>query len=400
MRMWTLLIVVGLACGAPNVGNPNNAVNHFSFGLLHNTYQFQESFGTKNVAVAPLSVWSLFSLLTEGSSGQTFSELLNVLGLPNDLRATQNLHLSVKDILKHNSRDVTLIGQSAMFSDCSLEIHPEFCRSANLCSTDVYSVDPSNTTKLAGDINYYICTATEGKIINAVKPQNLDNLRMVLVDALYFKANWTHPFDPTHTKQADFQNSQGRTIGRVNMMYHKAPHRHADVEEIGAQVLEMTYGSDARYSMLLLLPYEGMPIKQLLENLASKPTERKPHWLTTFLSEEEHNVDTYVPRFFMSAQSDLIRPMQYTGIVSIFDPQRAELPGVSTSPLFVSSTVQNVELEVTEEGTVAAAATIAGLEDRILGPRFEANREFVFLILERSAGIVLFAGVYSEPSVV
>ncbi|KOB78425.1 Serpin-32 [Operophtera brumata] len=389
------IVFLSYAFAAPTVDF--SPLNEFSLQLLDHTYTYQENFGKSNKAISPVSVWSLFSLLAEGSSGQTFQELVKELRLPTDLRATQALHLATNNLLKSDFQDVLLKGKSAMFSDCSLQIHPEFCEAATSYSTDIYSVDPKNTTKLAHDINYYICLATEGRITHAVQEENLENLRLILVDALYFKANWTYPFDSTQTREEAFYDYQGKTIGSVNMMYHKAPHNFGDANEIQATVLEMTYGKNEEFSMHLLLPFEGTSIKKLLSNLAAQPLS----WINDIRIEGDiPEIDVYVPRFKISSKSDLIPPLQYLGIQSIFDVQRAELPGVSDSPLFISSAAQNVDIEVTEEGTVAAAATVVGLQDRILGQRFEANRDFVFLITERKSNLILFAGVYEEPSVV
>ncbi|XP_022129418.2 serine protease inhibitor-like [Pieris rapae] len=395
--MWKIIYLVSIVVATPtNPGVNFTPINEFALKLLNNVYAFQESFGERNVAISPLSVWSIFSLLAEGSAGETFLELMRELRLPNDLRSTQALHAAVANLLKNSDRDVMLKGQSAMFSDNNIKIHKEFCESANYYNNEVYFVDPTNTTLLAQDINYYICVATEGKIRNAVQPKHLENLRMILVDALYFKASWTYPFDPTQTKEEAFYNWQGKTIGSVNMMYHKAPHNFGDSNQIRAQILEMTYGKKEQFSMLILLPFEGMPIKALLDNLASQPL----NWMTYFKSGELPEIDCYIPRFKISTQADLIPPLQYSGIQRIFDAEKAELPGVSDSPLYVSKTVQSVEIEVTEEGTVAAASTVVGLEDRILGQRFEANKEFVFVITDRTTGLILFTGVYAVPQIV
>lgn len=394
MFKYLVIVFVGYAFAAPTVDF--TPLNEFSLRLLDHTYSYQENFGKSNRAIAPVSVWSLFSLLAEGSSGQTFKELAQELRLPTDLRQTQALHLATNNLIKHEFQDVQLKAQSAMFSDYTLQIHPEFCEAANSYSTDIYSVDPKNTTKLAHDINYYICLATEGRIAHAVQAQNLENLRLILVDALFFKANWTHPFDPTQTKEAAFYDYQGKTIGSVNMMYHKAPHNFGDATEIQATVLEMSYGKNEEFSMLILLPFEGTPIKKLLSNLATEPLS----WINNIRLEGEiPDIEIYVPRFKISSKSDLIPPLQYSGIQTIFDP-KAELPGVSDSPLFISSAFQNVDIEVTEEGTVAASATVIGIENRILGQRFEANRDFVFLVIERRTNLILFCGTYVEPSVI
>ncbi|VVC93888.1 unnamed protein product [Leptidea sinapis] len=397
--MWKLIVLFSIVTASPIgfSGVDLNPINQFAFKLLNNVYAFQDNFGQKNIAISPVSVWSLFALLAEGSTGDTFIELMRELRLPNDLRGTQDLHSALLNVLRSNDGDVILKGQSAMFADQTLNIHQEFCQSANYYKTDVYFVDPSNSTRLAEDINYYICVATEGRIREAVKAKHLEQLRMILIDALYFKASWTHPFDPTQTKEEAFYNSQGKTIGAVNMMYHKAPHNTGDSNLIGAQIIEMTYGKSEQFAMLILLPFDGMPLSRLLDNLATQPLD----WLSEFKSGGNlPEIDCYIPRFKISAQTDLIPPLQYTGIQRIFDREKAELPGVSDSPLYVSKTLQNVEIEVTEEGTIAAASTVVGLEDRILGQRFEANKEFVFVVMDRSSNLVLFSGVYAQPEIV
>lgn len=372
-------------------------LNEFSLQLLENVYAFEDNFGNKNIAVSPVSVWNIFALLAEGSSGDTFAELVTALRLPRDLKKTQCLHTAANSVLKSDYRDIIVKGQSYMFTECSTKVLDEFCQSALLYDMSVYASETTNTTELANDINIHICYATDGRILNAVRPQDLENLRMVLIDALYFKANWTHPFDSTQTKVETFYNSQGKGIGSVNMMYHKAPHYSADLDELGAQILEMTYGNNEEYSMLFLLPHEGVSTKQLLDNLATKPL----NWLTELGIEGTlPAIDTFIPRFKTTSRLDLITPMRYTGINSIFDKEKAKLPGVANDPLFVSYLVQNVDVEVNEEGTVAASSTVVGLENRILRHRFEANKEFVYLIVQRSCNLILFAGVYGEPTVV
>lgn len=371
-----------------------DSINDFSFRLLENIAAEHE----ENFAVSPLSVWNLFSLLAEGAAGSTFEELMLQLQLPKHLKETQTLHKYVNDILRSSNRDVTFNRKAAMFADCSLQIHEEFCQSAYAYHTDVYRVDVNNKTKLANDINYYICVTTEGNVKDAVNEKMLENLRLLLVDAMYFKANWTHSFDPVQTKKESFYDHQGRTIGTVNMMYQKAPNTVSYVEELEAEILELSYGKREEYSMMIIQPILGNSLKKLLQNLAMKPYS---DWSKNLLNEGDlPEIDSYVPRMRISSQLDLIQPLKYMGIYNIFDAMNAQLPGVSNNPLHVSKTVQKVELEVNEEGTKAAAATIVEIEDRILGQRFEVNRPFVYLILDKRADIILFAGVYTQPSAV
>lgn len=395
--MWTLITLVGLASAAPTADVDFSPLNTFSLKLLYNTYAFQESYGEKNLVISPLSIWSMFTLLAEGCSGDTFDELMLGLRLPKDPLGTTALHLAASDILLRREQDVVLEGLSGVFADSNLNIHEEFCQYAKGFDTQVFVVDASNKTMLANDINSYICRVTRGRILEAVTPRVLENLRMVLVDGLYFKANWTYPFDSTHTRQEAFYNFQGKTIGAVNMMYHKASHNVGDAPQIGAQILEMPYGKNEQLSMLILLPFDGMPLQKLLENLSTQPLD----WISQFKAAEKlQEIDCFIPRFRITSKSDMIPPLMYMGINEVFDYTKAQMPGISDTPLYVSKTVQSVGIEVSEEGTVAASTTFIGLEDRMLSQRFEANKEFVFLITERRSGAIVFAGVYAKPSLV
>ncbi|KAG7296701.1 hypothetical protein JYU34_020579 [Plutella xylostella] len=397
LKAVVIITLVNSVLTAPS-GVNFSPINEFSFNLLQNVFAYQENFGPQNLAVSPVSVWNIFSLLSGGASGATFAELSQLLRLPKDVRVTQDLHLASNSVLKVKNKDVILNKQAAMFVERELQIHPEFCESASKYNTEIYTVDASNTTKLANDINYFICMATEGAIKDAVKPDLLENLRLLLVDAMYFKANWTTPFDSRQTKRETFYDQQGRSIGDVNMMYQKAPNKIVYAAELEADVLELTYGEDKEFAMVIFLPDYGVPLKRVLNNLSTKPTDA---WTKLLQNEEQmSSVECQVPRFKISSQLDLIQPLKYMGLYSIFDEMKAELPGISDSPLYVSKTIQKTELEVTEEGTVAAVATVVGLENRILGPSINVNKPFVYAIVNRRHNIVLFTGVYTNPSVV
>lgn len=371
-----------------------DTINDFSLKFLDNVAVNQDG----NFAISGVSVWNLFSLLAEGSAGETFTQLMTQLRLPKDLKSTQILHRKLDSVLISNSKDVTLNRKAVMFGDCSLNIHQEFCQSANNYNTDVYTVDTANKTKLANDINYFICISTEGNIRGAVNEEMLEDLRLLLVDATYFKANWTYRFDSIETRPESFYDHHGRTIGKVNMMHQKAPNTVSYVDELQAELLEMPYGRNKEFAMMILQPIQGSTVKQLLKKLSQKPFEE---WSSNLKSSDNlPEIDCYVPRFKISSQMDLIQPLKYMGIYDIFDETKALLPGVSDTPLYVSKTIQKVLLEVNEEGTIAAAATIVGLENRIMGQRAEINRPFVYLILEKRTNLILFAGVYTEPSIV
>lgn len=59
---------------------------------------------------------------------------------------------------------------------------------------------------------------------------------------------------------------------------------------------------------------------------------------------------------------------------------------------YVSSILHATRIIVNEEGTEAAAVTTAVLVNKIGPTRFEADRPFAYLIVEKTANVLLFAG--------
>nr|BAM18772.1 unknown unsecreted protein [Papilio xuthus] len=88
------------------------------------------------------------------------------------------------------------------------------------------------------------------------------------------------------------------------------------------------------------------------------------------------------------------------GIKDIFDPGAANFKDITeTNNVFISAVVHNAVIEVTETGTVASAATYAYFADRARPSVFNANRPFIYMVLEKTTNTILFSGVYTKPSI-
>lgn len=108
-----------------------------------------------------------------------------------------------------------------------------------------------------------------------------------------------------------------------------------------------------------------------------------------------------MPRFRVSHNSAVEDTLRRMGLVTLFDPSRANLSRMSTNTqLAVSAMTHRVQLQVTEKGTEGAAVTSAGIERfGEIGEFFEVNRPFIFLIWDYKRGALLFIGrvTYPEP---
>lgn len=181
------------------------------------------------------------------------------------------------------------------------------------------------------------------------------------------------------------------------------------------------YKSDSfqgdKMSMFVILPRKKQTLEKVLQLLTTMPIAK----LIEILADAEQqfvdeDVEVYLPRFDTNSDLNLNIVLQQMGITEIFDPDVADLLGIYPEYLYVSRIIQKAEIEVNEEGTVAAAAAgkftssimRLGWCFLFLGgafayksppPIFRANKPFAYLIIDKQTRSIVFAGKVSSPKI-
>lgn len=137
-----------------------------------------------------------------------------------------------------NGRFVTLTSVNKIYVENGFGINPEFLEVAtNDFSSGVENVNFGETEKTAGKINQWVEGQTNGKIKDLISPDLLNELtRVVLVNALYFKGQWLHPFKEGETKLLDFHKTNTETV-QVDTMQTTGFLRIAEDDELGKIIL-------------------------------------------------------------------------------------------------------------------------------------------------------------------
>lgn len=246
------------------------------------------------------------------------------------------------------------------------------------------------------EINSWVEKTTKGHIKDILIPGSLSsNTRLVLANAAYFKGQWASMFDPKETSKAIFYTSQDQQRF-VDMMYKKGQFNHAVNERLGAHILELPYkGEDAEVSMIIFLPPF---IPNGLEHLLSRLT---PETLQQALNEGmAREIEIKLPKFSFEKSVEFRPVLEKIGAGNIFEPN-ADLSGYSeTTKLFLDDAVHKAKIEVDEEGSTAAAATVlfSFRSSRPLEPaQFFCDHPFLFMIYDSKSQAVLFAGIYRGP---
>ena len=261
-----------------------------------------------------------------------------------------------------------------------------------------------NTEGARRVINQWVETRTRERIRELIPPDGLDaETSLALVNAIFFKGRWALPFESAQTEEEYFRLA-GRGRVKVPLMRQKKVVSYQEAE--GFQAVDLAYeGGDL--SMLVLLPSR----KNRLPDLESRLSAGMLRECVGRMFAQP--VRLFLPRFkFTWGTVDLSTRLSDLGMPLAFTPLEADFSGMngkeppSEDSLVLSAVFHQAYLEVTEEGTEAAAATAATmLAGACLGPSrppkvpvFRADHPFLFAIRDRKSGSILFLGRVSDPT--
>ncbi|XP_023575464.1 serpin A9 isoform X2 [Octodon degus] len=281
---------------------------------------------------------------------------------------------------------------SALFVKKGLQLQASFLeRAKRLYGSKVFSVDFSKAFT-AQRINSYVEKETRGKVVNLI--QDLDPLTaMVLVNHIFFKANWTKPFNPADTHKSFPFLVDKQTTVRVPMMQQRDTFAFGVDPKLNCSVLQMDFRGDT--VAFFILPGEGK-MRQLEETLSARVVRRWSHSL------RKRQIEVFLPKFSISASYDLETILPKMGIRDAFN-KNADFAGITkTGFLQVSKATHKAVLDIGEEGTEAVAATATKLivrsKDNPSFPVIAFKKPFLTMITSKDLSAIFFIGKIKNPS--
>lgn len=378
----------------------------FSFDLIKALHKFEAKDNSSGLLVSPSSIWSALLITYMGAKGQTEKELKNKLRLQKIPKLSVGLAyqgLRLWNDLKKNmsklseSEKSTLSQANRIFLSNNLRIN--HCLSEYF-NSDIQQMDfNSKPTQSLKQMNDWVEEQTRGKIVDLI-PSGAVNpwTKMIIANAIYFKAKWLNKFNKENTKKVAFFVSPTDEI-KVDMMSMETTLMFGISERLQATAIELPY-ANPDYSMIIILPHISKGLDSLIRLI--RPSDL--YELVSNMYEDEVNV--MLPKFKVDQQFELAGPLYSMGIKRLFDPRFADLSdffeGNSslTEGFALNSVVHKSYISVDEEGTEAAAATamIYGRSGRPVFPtQFVANRPFLYLIRDVATNFILFLGTVRKP---
>jgi serine protease inhibitor len=365
------------------------ASNSFAFDILRETMLDQPA---DNVFLSPLSASLALGMTLNGARGPTQDEMRAVLGYGDaSMPAVNEAYRSLMDLLLTLDGSVDMRIANSIWSLEGFPFHQSFYDTVrDYFDASATSLDFSLPTA-SGTINGWVREKTGGRIESIVPDPIPPLVVMYLINAIYFKADWTHAFDRSATRDGTFTRADG-VQRNVKMMNRTGRALHY-FEPGGVAVVELPYSRGA-YAMTLLLPPAGADVDAFVAGLGQ---EQWDGWLGAM---QESELSLGLPRFRLEYETTMNKPLIELGMGRAF----GELPGTDftgLSPLghglFISRVLQKTFVDVNEEGTEAAAATAVEIS-RVSGPPHVAfDRPFVMAIRERLTGTILFLGRIGDP---
>uniref|UniRef100_A0A8C6SVW7 Serpin B6 n=1 Tax=Neogobius melanostomus TaxID=47308 RepID=A0A8C6SVW7_9GOBI len=354
---------------------------------------------TSNVFFSPLSISSALSMLLLGAKGSTAKQMRECL----KTKDCKDVHSSFAALLQElNKPDSSyalgvanrLYGERT-YNLCIMTVF-KLSRTRKFYNAELESVDFLNKAEEArNQINSWVEEQTQGKIKDLLVRDAVDSSsKLVLVNAIYLKADWKEQFEKDFTRDAVFRLNK-RETRTVKMMWHKSKFKLRHVKEVSCQVIELPY-KRGELSMLIFLPNDIEDNTTGLEKLEKQLTcETFMEW-TRPDKMDLHQVELKLPRFRVEENYELSEVLKHMGMEDAFAQTRCDFSAMCpTKDLMLSKAVHKAFVDVNEAGTEAGAATFVLMAlGSSKGPQasFIADHPFLFFIRHNATRAVLFAG--------
>lgn len=404
----TLAIICGVVAVAINLKNKENIVNEgdntqnqqnaqttevkLGSGNTDLSLEFIKMNNQKeNVIYSPLSVKYALKMLSDGANGNTKKQIEDVLG--------------DNGVVKYENIEDVLSLANALY------IKDEYSKSIN----EEYKNDLINkynaeikydAFKDANNINSWIEEKTFGQIKNMLTNDAVNNEenKMMLINALAVNMAWKDKFDEEDTASGKFSLINGNEMN-ATMMHKETKSENLSYyknDNITAITMDLEENKNGQMEFLAIMPNEDL--SKYISTVSAKDFENIDKNLKK-ASETENGVSVSIPRFSFDFELDLVKELKTLGITDAFDEKLADFSKMSSAnSMYVNDVLHKANIDFTEKGIKASAATVISLTDGITGDNenksieLKFDRPFMYVIRDKKTNEIWFVGTVYQPN--
>ena len=363
----------------------------FDFNFFRSAYANADSEAKKLFVVSPYSASVFMAMLAEGADDDVRTEMIKaLLGTEATIDELAGMMKLMSECLAKVDNTVKFKESNSVWYDNKVTLGKDFSNAvsqyfnAPSYQCDMYSIQAGK------QINAWVKDATENLIESIIEDGYAPNTNTLWANVIYFRGQWTSPFEKKYTSKVLFHNNSGSETS-VDMM--SSDMSNLGYEGDGYKMVGLPYGNGA-FTMYILLPDNS--IDEFVKSLTPDYWKEMKEKLSVI------SLSLKLPRFTVNTDVNTLNKVLTTiGFKSNFaydttyDRICKELSG---DQLMVC---QSATLKVDETGSEGAAVTWGGwygsdLDNHPETLYFTADRPFVFIIDEVSTGAILFAGVVNE----
>lgn len=367
----------------------SESVSKFAFDFYRNISKEKNT----NIVFSPFSITPAFGMVTVGAKAETEKQIAQVFHFPLNSAFHSELGALQRKIQTDANSSVDLSITNRVFMEKSYKVSCSYQRALKkqykAKAEKVDFINNPNPSRLK--INSIIQSDTKNYIKELLPEESISNLtRLVLTNAIYFKGKWEVQFDPKKTTQRDFILSSGDKVNCATMFVDE---RMGYYQGGKYSAIELNY-KGKNLSMLILLPNEKLSISDFEKDFSYDMYKKTLEALT------EEKVTVLLPKFKIETSLSLKKMLTAMGMPIPFT-DAADFSGISgNKDLKISDAFHKAFIEVSEEGTTAAAATAVVLARKSVMPQneFIVNRPFIYILKHNSSNTILFMGKVENPN--
>ena len=362
-----------------------DSINLFCHELIKQVAIQREN---KDFCISPVGLSIYFSMLTNGLSGESHDQLLNLLHVT-DINVLNSINKKLLQYLPCDKNESSIYINNRFWIARYIKVSDSFIsKIKRIYNADVVSVDFNDPTTIQ-KINNWSCESTNGLICSILDGDWKDYVSTSFISAnsFYFKGDWESKFSIEETKNEIFHSSFGDV--EMPMMHKDIITSYSEID--GIQMLKLKFNG-YKNQMEFFLPNIEMELKDVADILT-------PDMQKSFLqSSTACHVKFSLPLFRICNEIEISSILQNMGLSNLDNFDFSPI-GLGCLPI---NTKHRTYIEIDEDGAEMAAIThdwssaLWG-DDDLKCVNINFDRPFIYIIRNVATGAILMAGAVTEP---